>query len=67
MTQATTVSKTYRVTMTAAEHKAVRVWCANHDAKASELVAKYFRRLIAKETNSLGSVGESKESENNQP
>jgi hypothetical protein len=59
-----TVSKTYRVTMTADEHRAVRVYCANHDTKASELIAKFLKRLIAKENNPLAPVREMNESEN---
>lgn len=64
MDKAITVSKTYRVTMTADEHRAVRVYCANHDTKASELIAKFLKRLIAKENNSLVAVAEMHESEN---
>jgi hypothetical protein len=50
--------------MTADEHRAVRVYCANHDTKASELIAKFLKRLIAKENNSLVAVAEMHESEN---
>jgi hypothetical protein len=50
MDKAITVSKTYRVTMTADEHRGVRVYCANHDTKASELIAKFLKRLIKRET-----------------
>jgi hypothetical protein len=64
MDKPSTVSKTYRVTMTADEHRAVRVYCANHDTKASELIAKFLKRLIAKENNSLVAVAEMHESEN---
>jgi hypothetical protein len=56
-----TVSKTYRVTMTSDEHRAVRVYCANHDTKASELIARFLRKLINK---SPLSVAEMHESEN---
>jgi hypothetical protein len=64
MDKPSTVSKTYRVTMTADEHRAVRVYCANHDTKASELIAKFLKRLIAKENNPVVPVAEIHESEN---
>jgi hypothetical protein len=64
MDKPSTVSKTYRVTMIADEHRAFKVWCAMNDVLASEFIAKAIRRKI--DTNQLSPlrVGEMCENEN---
>jgi hypothetical protein len=46
MDKAITVSKTYRVTMTADAHKAFKVWCAVNDTPASLFIARHIHKAI---------------------
>jgi hypothetical protein len=54
-------SKTYRVQLTAGEHKAYKVWCAQNEVKASEHLSRFIRKTIKKD---VGPVAEMHESEN---
>jgi hypothetical protein len=61
MTTTPLVSKTYRVQLTEAEHRAFAVWLVNNGSKASKHLAAYIKRTIK---SSIVPVAEMHESEN---